>query len=81
MNDSHQNLSLYRMAGAAQNQRMEALTQQTWNPRHYDRAGAFVPQLAADLIELLAPQAGERVLDLGCGPPGRSRSGSTHRPR
>ena len=46
---------------------MDPLTQQTWNPHHYDRAGAFVPKLAADLIEILAPQAGERVLDLGCG--------------
>ena len=47
--------------------RMNAITEQAWNPSHYDRAGAFVPKLAADLIELLAPQPGERVLDLGCG--------------
>ena len=46
---------------------MNALTEQAWNPTHYDRAGAFVPKLAADLIELLAPQPGERVLDLGSG--------------
>jgi trans-aconitate methyltransferase len=44
-----------------------AITDQAWNPSHYDRAGAFVPKLAADLIELLAPQPGERVLDLGSG--------------
>jgi trans-aconitate methyltransferase len=46
---------------------MNPVTQQTWNPQHYDRAGAFVPRLAADLLELLAPKAGERVLDLGAG--------------
>ncbi|MDF3070502.1 MAG: tam, partial [Polyangiaceae bacterium] len=40
---------------------------QAWNPAHYDRAGAFVPRLGADLVTLLAPRAGERVLDLGCG--------------
>jgi trans-aconitate methyltransferase len=46
---------------------MNPITEQTWNPAHYDRAGAFVPKLGADLIELLAPKPGERVLDLGCG--------------
>src|SRR5882724_1016627 len=46
---------------------MNAVTAQSWNPAHYDRAGAFVPRLASDLIDLLAPQPGERVLDLGCG--------------
>lgn len=46
---------------------MNAITQQAWNPTHYDRAGAFVPKLGADLLELLAPQPGERVLDLGSG--------------
>lgn len=46
---------------------MNPLTNQAWNPAHYDRAGAFVPKLAADLLQLLAPQPGERILDLGCG--------------
>ena len=46
---------------------MHSISQQAWNPGQYDRAGAFVPKLAADLIELLAPQPGERVLDLGSG--------------
>src|SRR3954463_6999768 len=46
---------------------MNAVPNQAWNASHYDRAGAFVPKLGADLIELLAPQPGERVLDLGCG--------------
>src|SRR3954469_12495298 len=55
------------MLGSAQLGAMNAVTEQAWNPTHYDRAGAFVPKLAADLIELLAPKPGERVLDLGCG--------------
>jgi trans-aconitate methyltransferase len=46
---------------------MNSITEQAWNASHYDRAGAFVPKLAADLLELLLPQPGERVLDLGCG--------------
>src|SRR5688572_1624647 len=55
------------MRDRAQLAGMNALTAQVWNPAHYDRAGAFVPKLGADLLELLAPRAGERVLDLGCG--------------
>lgn len=46
---------------------MSSHTEQAWNPTHYDRAGAFVPRLASDLVELLAPRPGERVLDLGSG--------------
>lgn len=46
---------------------MNAVNEQAWNPSHYDRAGAFVPKLAADLVDLLAPRPAERVLDLGCG--------------
>jgi trans-aconitate methyltransferase len=40
---------------------------QTWNPKLYEQSHAFVWQLSADLIQLLNPQAGERILDLGCG--------------
>ncbi|MDB5322498.1 MAG: Methyltransferase type 11 [Phycisphaerales bacterium] len=39
----------------------------SWDANHYDAAHSYVWTLAADLIELLAPQRGERVLDLGCG--------------
>jgi trans-aconitate methyltransferase len=46
---------------------MDAIKHQAWNPTQYDSAGAFVPRLAGDLLELLAPNPGERVLDLGCG--------------
>ncbi len=39
----------------------------TWNPELYDARHSFVWQRGADLIDLLNPQAGERILDLGCG--------------
>jgi ubiquinone/menaquinone biosynthesis C-methylase UbiE len=40
---------------------------QNWNAEQYGRVGAFVHQLAGGVVEWLAPQAGERILDLGCG--------------
>lgn len=40
---------------------------QTWNPESYGRDGAFVHELAAGVVEWLAAQPGERILDLGCG--------------
>ncbi|WP_019832242.1 class I SAM-dependent methyltransferase [Sphingomonas sp. PR090111-T3T-6A] len=38
-----------------------------WDAADYGRNAAFVPALGAPVVELLAPQAGERILDLGCG--------------
>jgi trans-aconitate methyltransferase len=40
---------------------------QTWDPQQYERHGAFVHGLAGGVLEWLAPVAGERILDLGCG--------------
>src|SRR5208282_3354157 len=40
---------------------------QTWDPIAYGKDGAFVHELAAGVLEWLAPQPGERILDLGCG--------------
>lgn len=40
---------------------------QTWDPSAYNHNAGFVSQLGAGVIELLAPRAGERILDLGCG--------------
>jgi trans-aconitate methyltransferase len=40
---------------------------QTWDPESYGRNGAFVHQLAGGVLEWLAAQPGERVLDIGCG--------------
>jgi trans-aconitate methyltransferase len=38
-----------------------------WNPALYDSKHSFVWQYGADVVSLLAPQPGERILDLGCG--------------
>jgi trans-aconitate 2-methyltransferase len=40
---------------------------QSWNPALYDDKHSFVWRQAASLVELLAPVAGERIVDLGCG--------------
>ena len=40
---------------------------QTWSPSGYAHHAAFVPALGAAILEKLAPVAGERILDLGCG--------------
>ncbi len=39
----------------------------TWDSSLYDDRHSFVWKNSVDLIELLAPQPGERILDLGCG--------------
>jgi trans-aconitate methyltransferase len=39
----------------------------SWDATRYDEAFAFVPALGAAVLDLLDPQPGERVLDLGCG--------------
>lgn len=38
-----------------------------WKPALYDEKHSFVWKLAASVIELLAPQSDERILDIGCG--------------
>jgi trans-aconitate methyltransferase len=44
-----------------------AASGQRWDPALYDARHSFVYKAVADLLELLAPQAGERIVDLGCG--------------
>jgi trans-aconitate methyltransferase len=43
------------------------MAEQSWNPERYARNAAFVPELGRPVLEWLAPRAGERILDLGCG--------------
>lgn len=38
-----------------------------WDAARYVAEASFVPTMAGPLLDLLAPQAGETVLDLGCG--------------
>jgi 2-polyprenyl-3-methyl-5-hydroxy-6-metoxy-1,4-benzoquinol methylase len=40
---------------------------QSWAPDSYARNARFVSDLGAPVVELLAPEPGERILDLGCG--------------
>ncbi len=40
---------------------------QVWSAETYARHARFVSDLAGPVLEWLAPQAGERILDLGCG--------------
>lgn len=39
----------------------------TWNPKVYEKHARFVSDLGMPVVELLSPQPGERILDLGCG--------------
>src|SRR2546425_9581809 len=43
------------------------MTAQRWDPEGYARHARFVADLGMPVVELLAPRAGERILDLGCG--------------
>jgi trans-aconitate methyltransferase len=40
---------------------------QDWQADRYIRHAGFVAELGMPVVELLAPQPGERILDLGCG--------------
>jgi len=46
---------------------VDASRDQRWSAEGYARHAGFVAALGAPVVELLAPQPGERVLDLGCG--------------
>jgi trans-aconitate methyltransferase len=39
----------------------------SWDAEQYEGKHSFVWRLAAGVVELLAPQSGERILDVGCG--------------
>jgi len=43
------------------------MSQQKWDAKEYVVHAAFVTALADGVIELLNPQSGERILDIGCG--------------
>lgn len=40
---------------------------QTWDPGRYVANARFVAELGMPVVDLLAPKAGEKILDLGCG--------------
>jgi trans-aconitate methyltransferase len=43
------------------------MTGNDFDPERYDAEQGFVSEHGTDLVDLLAPEDGERVLDLGCG--------------
>jgi trans-aconitate methyltransferase len=43
------------------------MTPQQWDAHGYDRRFSYVTAYGADLLSLLDPRPGERILDLGCG--------------
>lgn len=43
------------------------MTDRRWDSALYEAHHGFVSRLGEGLIDLLAPQPGERILDLGCG--------------
>jgi SAM-dependent methyltransferase len=45
----------------------EPIEAQRWDARGYAENARFVADLGLPVLDLLAPQAGERILDVGCG--------------
>ena len=43
------------------------MTEREWDASRYDSAHSFVWERGRGVVELLDPQPGERILDLGCG--------------
>jgi len=46
---------------------MSSFKAHQWNPEQYAKNARFVSDLGMPVVELLAPQPGESILDLGCG--------------
>ena len=44
-----------------------AVSTSRWDAADYARVGAFVAELGQAALDLLDPQPGERILDIGCG--------------
>jgi SAM-dependent methyltransferase len=46
---------------------MDLASSQVWTARSYAENARFVSDFGQEIVEILAPQTGERILDLGCG--------------
>jgi trans-aconitate methyltransferase len=40
---------------------------QSWSPQLYEKNARFVSHLADEIVKMLDPRRGERILDIGCG--------------
>lgn len=47
--------------------KIDKITKDNWNANLYDTKHSFVSKYGNNLLELLDPKAGEKILDLGCG--------------
>src|SRR6185369_9763962 len=56
---------LSRMGGDALSQAPTSTSK--WDAASYATVGAFVAELGGAALDLLDPQPGERILDVGCG--------------
>ena len=52
---------------SGENLRIGQISRQSWSAGRYAETAHFVPALGVAVLELLAPAAGEHILDLGCG--------------
>lgn len=46
---------------------MDSASKQVWTADSYEKNARFVSDLGGEILSWLEPQAGERILDLGCG--------------
>jgi trans-aconitate methyltransferase len=46
---------------------MKPSIKESWDARLYDESHSFVSKYGNDLVDLLAPRKGEKILDIGCG--------------
>ncbi|WP_260737746.1 class I SAM-dependent methyltransferase [Tunturiibacter lichenicola] len=59
--------TISKTASTSNNSSTNQSNGQTWDTEAYAINGRFVATLASDVVALLAAQAGEHILDLGCG--------------
>jgi trans-aconitate 2-methyltransferase len=64
---ARKNYRIFASFGEIMTEEESCRASQRWDPGLYDDKHAFVWRHGASLIELLAPQPEERILDLGCG--------------
>src|SRR5262245_42116797 len=55
------------MSHVSEDGQVIARTENPWDSQLYDESFNIITRLGAGVLDLLAPQPGERILDLGCG--------------